>query len=183
MSDLPPGPPSEPQYTPPPAEPPPPPGAPSGDVPFPPPAAPLPAAPQPLTALEERQWAMLAHLSVLLNLVTGFLGVIAPLVIYLIYKDRSRFVAFHSMQAFVFQLVWWAGGGLLLGLMWGVVGALSAIFVGILCVPFAALLTPVLLLMPLVALIYGTVVGVQVNGGRDVRYWLIGDWVARNMRP
>ncbi len=66
---------------------------------------------------------MLAHLSVLLNLVTGFLGVAAALIIYLIYKDRSRYVAYQSMQAFLFQLLFWAGGGLLIGVMWAVVGA------------------------------------------------------------
>nr|HID12339.1 DUF4870 domain-containing protein [Anaerolineae bacterium] len=32
---------------------------------------------------EERTWAMLAHLSVLLNLVTGLLGLVGALVIYL----------------------------------------------------------------------------------------------------
>src|SRR5256885_13126322 len=48
-------------------------------------------------------WAMVAHLTVLLNLVTGFLGVVAALVIYLVFKDRSRYVAYQSLQAFVFQ--------------------------------------------------------------------------------
>ena len=44
--------------------------------------------PQPLTPADERLWAMLAHLSVLLNLVTGFLGVVAALIIYMLYRDR-----------------------------------------------------------------------------------------------
>jgi uncharacterized Tic20 family protein len=51
---------------------------------------------------------MLAHLSVLLNLVTGFLGVGAALVVYLVYKDRSRYVAYQAMQAFLMQLIFWA---------------------------------------------------------------------------
>lgn len=41
----------------------------------------------PLSPDDERTWAMLAHLSVLLNLVTGFLGIIAALIIYLLYKN------------------------------------------------------------------------------------------------
>src|SRR3989338_4324269 len=90
-----------------------------------------PAANAPLSASEERTWAMLAHVSVLLNLVTGFLGVFAPLIVYLIYQNRSRYVAVQSMQAFVFQLIWWGGGGVLVGLMWAIVGALSAIIVGV----------------------------------------------------
>lgn len=55
--------------------------------------------PAPLSEADERQWAMFAHLSILLNLVTGFLGVVAPLVIYMICKERSRYVAYHSLQS------------------------------------------------------------------------------------
>ena len=71
----------------------------------------------PLSPEDERTWAMLAHLSVLVNLVTGFLGPVAALVIYLVYKDRSRYVAYQSMQAFVFQLIWWVGAGALIEVM------------------------------------------------------------------
>lgn len=131
---------------------------------------------QPLSPSDERTWAMLAHLSVLLNLVTGFLGVAAALVIYLVYKDRSRYVAYQSMQAFLFQLIFWAGGGLLIGVMWAVVGALSAVLIGLLLIPFAALLTLVFLLMPLLALVYGVVGAIQTSNGEDFRYFLVGDW-------
>ncbi|MCU0519989.1 MAG: DUF4870 domain-containing protein [Anaerolineae bacterium] len=150
--------------------------APAAPVQATPNRAPIAPALQPLSPSDERTWAMLAHLSVLLNLVTGFLGVAAALIIYLIYKDRSRYVAYQSMQAFLFQLVFWAGGGLLIGVMWAIVGALSAILVGILLIPFAVLLTLVFLLMPILALAYGVVGGVQCSSGEDFRYWLIGDW-------
>ena len=40
---------------------------------------------------DERTMAMLAHL---LGIVTGFLG---PLVIWLIKKDQSKFVAYHAL--------------------------------------------------------------------------------------
>ena len=132
--------------------------------------------PAPLSPSDERTWAMLAHLSILLNLVSGFLGVIAALVIYLVYKDRSRYVAHQAMQAFLFQLIFWAGGGLLIGLMWAFVGALSAILIGILLIPFALILTFIFLLLPLGALVYGIVVALQCANGEDFRYWLIGDW-------
>lgn len=56
-----------------------------------------------LTA-DERLWAMLAHLSALLGYVVGLGQYIAPLVIYLVYRERSRFVAFHALQALYFQL-------------------------------------------------------------------------------
>ncbi len=141
-------------------------------------ANPVPStsAPQPLSPADERTWAMLAHLSVLLNLVTGFLGVGAALLIYLIYKERSRYVAYQAMQSFLMQLLFWAGGGVLIGIMWAVVGALSAILVGILLIPIALLLTPVLLIFPLIALVYGVIGSIETSNGKDFRYWLVGDW-------
>jgi uncharacterized Tic20 family protein len=146
-------------------------------------ANPIPSATasQPLSPADERTWAMLAHLSVLLNLVTGFLGVGAALLIYLIYKDRSRYVAYQAMQAFLMQLLFWAGGGVLIGIMWAVVGALSAILVGILLIPIALLLTPILLVFPLIALGYGVYGSVETSNGKDFRYWLVSDWALNLM--
>jgi len=143
--------------------------------------APATTAPQPLSPADERTWAMLAHLSVLLNLVTGFLGVGAALLIYLMYKDRSRYVAYQAMQSFLFQLIFWAGGGVLIGIMWAVVGALSAILVGILLIPIALLLTPILLIFPLIALGYGVYGSVETSNGKDFRYWLVSDWALNLM--
>lgn len=126
----------------------------------------------PLTPQEERQWAMLAHLGVLANLFSGFLGPAVPLAIYLIYKDRSRYVAYQSLQGLVFQLIWWVGGGMLTGIAWAITGTLSTVLIGLLCIPFACVISA----MPLVALIYGVYAGIQCNQGADFKYWLIGDW-------
>ena len=143
-----------------------------------PPRSPVPNnSSQPMAPGDERTWGTLAHLSTLLNLVTGFGGPIAALIIYIVYKDRSRFVAYHALQAMVFQLLWWFGGGALIGLMWAVVGALSAILIGIVLIPVAAVFTPILALMPVGALIYGIVGAVQVSQDQDFKYWLVGDWV------
>jgi uncharacterized protein len=142
------------------------------------PVSPVPVNPlQLVTPGDERTWGMLAHLSTLLNLVTGFGGPIAALIIYLVYRDRSRFVAYNALQSMIFQLIWWFGGGILIGLMWAIVGGLSMVLVGIILIPFALLLTPVLLLLPVGALVYGVVGAVQVNQGQDFKYWLVGDWV------
>lgn len=126
----------------------------------------------PLTPQEERQWAMLAHLGVLANLFSGFLGPVVPLAIYLIYKDRSRYVAYQSLQGLIFQLIWWVGGGVLAGIAWAITGTLSAVLIGLLCIPFACVISA----MPLVALVYGVYAGIQCNQGADFKYWLIGDW-------
>jgi uncharacterized protein len=152
------------------------------------PVAPIPAAvpptpvapyipPQTMGPGDERTWAMVSHMSVLLNLVTGFAGPIAALIIYLAYKDRSRIVAYHAMQSMIFQLIWWYGGGLLIGAMWAVVGALSAILIGVVLIPLALPMTCLLALLPIGALIYGIVGAVQTSQGQDFKYWLVGDWV------
>ena len=130
-------------------------------------------APIPLSQSDERTWAMIAHLSVLANLVTGFFGPVAALVIYLVFKDRSRYVAYQSLQAFVFQLIWWVGAGAIAGIAWAISGILTAVLIGLLCMPVACVIS----LLPLAALVYGIVGGVQASQGQDFKYWLIGDWV------
>jgi uncharacterized protein len=150
----------------------PPPPQPSYTPPTPPPPYTAPA-PAPLSPSDERMWAMLAHLSVLLNLVTGFLGPVAALIIYLVYRDRSRYVAYQSMQSFVMQLVYWIGGGILAGVFWTITGILSAVIIGICLIPIALLIS----VLPLAALVYGIIGAVQTNQGQDFKYWLVGDWV------
>jgi len=132
---------------------------------------------QQLGASEERLWAMLAHVSILLNLVTGFLGVFAALLIYLLFRDRSRYVAYQSLQAFIFQLITWGGGGVIIGVIWAVVAALSVLIVGVVLIPGAILLTIFFGLMPLLGLCYGVAAAIQANRGQDFKYWLIGDWL------
>jgi hypothetical protein len=116
---------------------------------------------------------MLAHLSILLNLVTGLLGPVGALIIYLVYKDRSRYVAYHSLQSLIFQLIAWVGGGVLTAIAWTITGVLSAILVGLLCIPISLVIS----VIPLGAIIYGIIGGIQCNQGQDFRYWLVGDWM------
>lgn len=127
----------------------------------------------PLSPSDERTWSMLAHLSILVNLVSGVLGPVAALVIYLVFKDRSRYVAYQSLQALLFQLVAWVGGGILAGIAWVITGLLSAVLIGLCLIPFAILISAI----PLAAIVYGVVGAVQTSQGQDFRYWLIGDWV------
>ncbi len=127
----------------------------------------------PLSPSEERQWAMIAHLGVLVNLFSGILGPLVPLLIYIIYKDRSRYVAYQSLQGLIFQIIWWVGGGVLTGIAWAITSVLSAVVIGVLCIPFACIISA----MPLVALGYGVYAGIETNQGKDFKYWLIGDWV------
>jgi uncharacterized Tic20 family protein len=116
---------------------------------------------------------MLAHLSILLNLVTGLLGLVGVLAIYLIYQNRSRYVAYHALQSLIFQLIVWLGGGILTGITWVITGTLSAILIGLICIPVALVISAI----PLAGVVYGIIGGIQCSQGQDFRYWLVGDWV------
>lgn len=136
-------------------------------------------APVPLSPGDERTWAMLAHLSVLLNTVTGFLGGITAIIIYFAYKDRSRLVAYHAMQSFIFQAITWLGAGMLAGLFIGIGSAFAILIIPLLCLIPGFI---ILLLIP-ISLIYGVIGGVKVNNGEDFRYWQVGEWVRDILEP
>jgi uncharacterized Tic20 family protein len=53
---------------------------------------------------EDKTWAAAAHFSTFLNFVTGLLGIIAPLVIFLMKKDNSPYIRQHAAKAFNFQI-------------------------------------------------------------------------------
>jgi uncharacterized membrane protein len=116
---------------------------------------------------------MLAHLSVLVNLVTGVLGPVAALIIYLVYQNRSRDVAYHALQSLILQLITWVGGGLIIAATWIVTGVLIFAVIGVVLIPVACVVT----LLPLAAVVYGVIGGIQCSQGQDFKYWLIGDWV------
>ncbi|MCS6910822.1 MAG: DUF4870 domain-containing protein [Anaerolineales bacterium] len=82
---------------------------------------------------------------------TGALGPIAALMIYFVFRDRSRYVAYHALQSFVMQLILWVGGGALVGPAWVLTGLLSAEIISLLCMHVACVIT----LLPLGALVYG----------------------------
>ena len=141
----------------------------------PPAASPLAAAPA-FSSGDERTWAALAHGTILLNLVTGFLGPIAALIVYFLYRDRSRYVAYHALQSALFQLVTWYGGGVLVGLVWIATGALSLILIGLILIPIACVVSVLVGLLPLGGMIAGVWGAVETSQGKDFKYWLVGDW-------
>lgn len=61
------------------------------------------------TTSNERGLAMASHLTALI------FPIIGPLIIYVFKKDDSRFVAYHAMQATVFQVVAWLLAGVTCG--------------------------------------------------------------------
>ncbi len=127
----------------------------------PPPAAPLSGAPYvmpapaPMLESEARTWAMLAHIiAAIASLMSaGTIAFVAPLVIWLVYKDRSALVGYHGKQNLNLQittLVFLAG----------------AVLIGIVTLGFGLFITlPVWGLYALYALIISIVAGVKAYNG------------------
>jgi uncharacterized Tic20 family protein len=90
-------------------------------------------------AREEKTWSVLAHLSGFLNVFTLFLGPVAALIVWLVYRDRSPRVAFEALQSAAYQGAWLA----ILGIGWAVTIALTFVLVGFLLIPAMLILTVV----------------------------------------
>jgi uncharacterized protein len=115
---------------------------------------------------EERTWSALAHLSVFLNLFTGFLGPVAAGIIWLVYRDRSPQVAFQALQSAAYQVAWIV----LLGAGWALTGLLTLILIGFLLIPVMAIATVV----PFVHMAYAAY---RVSKGDDYRYPIVADLI------
>jgi uncharacterized Tic20 family protein len=136
--------------------------------------------------------AALAHANVLLTLILGLaggvgalVGLAVPLVMYFGYREESRFVAFHALQSFVYQVIGTligAGLFLLAAAAWTISGWLAQILVGFLLMPLALLLTLQLVCAIFGWLGYGLYAAYQVYQGRDFRYGLISEWLEKEVR-
>jgi uncharacterized protein len=119
-----------------------------------------------MSTQDERTWSMLAHLSVLLNLITGIGGPVAALVIWLVYKDKSQRVAFHALQALWYQVAW----AVILMVGWAVTTILMIVVIGF-------LLIPVMLIASLVPFVHMCYAAYRVNQGVNYRYPFIADQI------
>ena len=124
--------------------------------------------PASMSAQEEKSWSVLAHLSLFLNLFTGFLGPVAALVIWLVYKDRSQKVAFHALESMWYQIGWLA----ILAVGWAITGLLTMILIGFLLIPVMAVVS----VMPFAHAGYAAY---RVSKGDEYRYPFAADLVAR----
>jgi uncharacterized Tic20 family protein len=117
-----------------------------------------------ISAQEERTWAVLSHLSMFLNLFTGFLGPVAALIIWLVYKDRSRKVAFNALESMWYQLGWL----LILAVGWTVTGLLTMVLIGF-------LLIPVMAVVSVVPFVHAGYAAYRVSKGEEYRYPVAAD--------
>jgi uncharacterized protein len=119
-----------------------------------------------MSAEEERTWSVLSHLSMFLNLFTGFLGPVAALIIWLVYKDRSSRVAFNALQSMWYQIGWLV----ILAVGWTVTTLLLVVLIGF-------LLIPVMVIVSVVPFVHAGYAAYRVSEGEDYRYPLAADLV------
>jgi uncharacterized Tic20 family protein len=117
-----------------------------------------------LDARSERMWSILAHLSIFLNIFTGFLGPVVAFVIWLAYRDRSERVAFHALQSLWYQLAWLVA----ISVGWTVAGILTVVLIGF-------LLFPVMLVLTLVPFAHAAYAAYKISQGVDYSYLQIFD--------
>ena len=117
-----------------------------------------------ISAQEERTWSVLSHLSMFLNLLTGFLGPVVALIIWLVYKDRSREVAFHALQSMWYQIGWLV----ILAVGWTVTGLLTMILIGF-------LLIPVMAVVSVVPFVHAAYAAYRASKGEEYRYPVAAD--------
>jgi uncharacterized Tic20 family protein len=143
---------------------------------------------------DERILAALAHITILVP----FMGVIAPILIWVTQKDKSRYVGFQALQAVVFQLLlvlaWFLGMGCYMASFFisfiGMAGFAAGnpssaptsspgeVF-GVIWFLIPFLIIGLLILAGLAFVMYGNIAAIQALRGTPFRYALIGDRVER----
>ena len=111
----------------------------------------------PLSGSEERTWAMVAHIGVLIAawLAMGFL---CPLIIWLVFRDRSDFVKRHAVESLNFQI------SLL------IYSALAAVLIFITFGLGVLIVVPLIVIGAIAALVVIILATVAASGGDDYRY-------------
>lgn len=130
---------------------------------------------------DERTLAMLAHL---LQIFTGFIG---PLVIFLAKRELSRYVAFHALNALLWQVAFFvlSMGSMFLWFctMIGFSAAHSVAFSG----PPTGMIVlfPLMFLFigggSLLNLVFGVVYAIKAQNGEWAGYPIIGTWASRHV--
>jgi len=116
---------------------------------------------------DEKTWAILAHVSILLGAVTaGLLGTVAAFVIWLVKKDESDYVAKQALQSLIYQIV----VAVLSWVMWIVIAVLAIFAIGLCLIPIG-------LLLDLAAVGYGCYAAYVCSLGREFKYPLIWDMI------
>jgi uncharacterized Tic20 family protein len=130
-----------------------------------------PNVPQTLTS-DDRTWGMLAHLGAVAGLVigAGTIGWLAPLIIWLIYREKSPYVAFHALQELFFQIAWAA----IFIVGWMITGVLMMLLIGF-------LLVPVMVALAFVPIVWSVIAAIKANNGEWYEYPVVGRMALNNL--
>lgn len=112
------------------------------------------------TSKDDRTWGMICHLAGPIGLVVtgGTIGWLAPLIIWLIKKDESAFIADQAKEALNFQIT----------IFLAVVAAV--LLTAITCGVGVIILIPVAIGTLLAEFIFGIIGGMRANEGTRYRY-------------
>lgn len=146
----------------------------------------------PAPTQDERVMAALSHAAALVPM----MGIIAPIVIWVTQKEKSRHVAFQSLQAIAYQLsmivAWFIGMacyifsfiGVFLGTMIGSSGGSeSADLVTLMAVFVPFLVLGAMLFGGFLFITYAIIAAIMTLQGKPFRYVIIGRRVERFMQP
>ena len=136
---------------------------------------------------DERVMAALSHASALIPVT----GIIAPILIWMFQKDKSRYVAYQALQALAFQLVmiaaWFLGMGCYLCSTFSIYFPLffiqsnpaDGILLSLLSIFLPFLVFGIILLGGIVFILYGLAGAVFTLQGKPFRYVIIGNRIER----
>lgn len=134
---------------------------PYGQSPPPPPAYAPPGTPAPyggspqasgtMNQSDERLWGLLAHLSWIVGSIVA-IAPLGPLVVFLVFKDRSPFVRRHAVEALNFWISVYIGLAVSLVLMLVIIGFVTFAVISV------------------AALVFSIVAAVAANRGEEYRY-------------
>ncbi|TDW74189.1 hypothetical protein EDF51_101195 [Curtobacterium sp. PhB25] len=102
--------------------------------------------PQPMSPEDQRLWATLTHIGGI------FFNFVAPLVAYMVLRDRGGFIREHTRVALNFHIT--------MGIAYVVSGILTLALIGALLLPIIAILT----------IVFGIMAAVAANQGQFYRY-------------
>jgi hypothetical protein len=113
-----------------------------------------PAPAQPLSDGDARLWATLTHVSALVGIVAGagFVGWLGPLIIFLVFKDRSAFVVEHAKTTLNFQITMF-------------IAAVIAFFLWFVLVGFF-----ITAAIYVVVIVFSIIAAIAANRGQSYRY-------------
>ena len=104
---------------------------------------------------EERNWALVAHLSSLSSFV-GIPGFIGPLVVWLAKKDELPFASAQAKEALNFQISLFIYSIICIALIFTIVGALIGI--------------PGLIALAIIEIVFTIIASIQAGEGKPYRY-------------